>query len=495
MVDPPRALANLAALERKGALGPYGFRDALDYTRPDPGRRYAVVGNYMAHHVGMSLVALTNALAAQVWQERFHADPLVRSAELLLHERIPRRLVLQKAQETRADEALPTPEVESPAVREFDRADTPRPHVALLGRAPYTVMVSHCGAGYSRYEDLAVTRWRADGTSDSTGQFCYVKDVTRGRTWSVAHQPVCAPAEWYRALLATDRVTFHRSDGGIETRTEIAVVPEDAAEVRCVTVTNHAAEPREIELTSYGEVVLGPADADRAHPAFANLFVETEWHEWCSAITATRRPRSAARAVPLVRARRGHRRRAGGAGQLRDRPRPLPRPRLHPPRPGRAHRGRPPLRYHRSGARPDLRAADPRAPGARPVGVGGVHHPRGHHPRARLRAREPLPRPSLGPAGPRPRVDLPAGGAARARRDPGGRRRLPGAGRLRPLPARGAPRARRRSCAGTAARSRSSGRTASRATGRSCWRRSTPPRGCRRCGSSSRPTTTGGVAG
>jgi cyclic beta-1,2-glucan synthetase len=78
----------------------------------------------------------------------------------------------------------------------------------------------------------------------------------------------------------------------IETLTEIAVVPEDAAEVRRVTVTNNSSEEREIELTSYGEVVLGPPDADRAHPAFGNLFVETEWHEWCTAITATRRPRS-----------------------------------------------------------------------------------------------------------------------------------------------------------------------------------------------------------
>jgi cyclic beta-1,2-glucan synthetase len=293
MVEPEQALENLAALGAAGALGPYGFRDALDYTRPDPGRSCAVVGTYMAHHIGMSLVALTNALTAQVWQERFHADPLVRSAELLLHERIPRRLLLQQAQQARADVAFGRADTETPAVREFDRPDSPRPHIALLGFQPYTLMVSHCGSGYSRYGDLAVTRWRADGTTDSTGQFCYVKDMTTGRLWSTAHQPVCAPADAYRALLATDRVTFQRSDGGIETRTEIAVVPEDAAEVRFVTVTNHGDEVREIELTSYGEIVLGPPDADRVHPAFANLFVETEWHEWCTAITATRRPRSA----------------------------------------------------------------------------------------------------------------------------------------------------------------------------------------------------------
>ncbi len=293
MIDPQRALANLTQLEATGALGPYGFRDALDYTRPEAGRRYAVVGTFMAHHLGMGLIALTNTLTAQVWQRRFHTDPVVRSAELLLHERIPRRLVLQEPQAARPDEALPEAEVERPSVREIDAPDSPAPHVALLGHLPYTIMVSHCGGGYSRYESLAVSRWHSDGTRDATGQFCYVKDVASGRVWSAAHQPVCAPADWYHAFLATDRVTFHRADGRIETRTEIAVVPEDSAEVRRVTVTNNGDETREIELTSYGEIVLAPPEADRAHPAFGNLFIETEWHEWCSAITATRRPRSA----------------------------------------------------------------------------------------------------------------------------------------------------------------------------------------------------------
>jgi len=293
MVEPARAMSNLRAEEQLGALGDFGFRDAIDYTRPDPGEPFAVVKNFMAHHVGMSLVALTNVLTTEVWQRRFHEDPLIRATELLLFERVPRRVVLQQPQAARAEEALPDPDLEHPTVREVEEPNTPLPHVALLGRLPYTIMVSHSGGGYSRYEDLAVTRWRADGTLDATGQFCYVKDITRQRMWSTAHQPVCARADSYLALLATDRVTFHRTDGGIETRTEIAVVPQDSAEVRRVTLTNSGADRREIELTSYGEVVLAPPNADRSHPAFANLFVETEWHEWCSTVTATRRPRSA----------------------------------------------------------------------------------------------------------------------------------------------------------------------------------------------------------
>jgi cellobiose phosphorylase len=292
-VEPEAALRNLAALERLQSLGEFGFYDAIDYTRPNPESDHAVVHNYMAHHVGMSLVALTNAVTGNLWQRRFHVDPLVRSAELLLHERIPRQLVLREAAPSAAADARTEISFDGPAVREIETIDTPQPRVALLGRPPFTLMVTHCGGGYSRYEGLAVTRWRSDGTTDDTGEFCYLKDVSSGAVWSAAHQPTGGAADWYRATLATDRVTFHRTDGELETRTEIAVVPDDAAEVRRVTVTNNGSRVREVELTSYGEIVLASPESDRAHPAFGNLFVETEWHEWCSAITAVRRPREA----------------------------------------------------------------------------------------------------------------------------------------------------------------------------------------------------------
>jgi len=291
-VDPMRALANLRTFENMGALGEYGFCDSIDYTRPALGRRFSLVQAYMAHHVGMTLVSLTNVLRDDVWQERFHADPLIKSAELLLHERIPRRLVMQKAQTARPDDAQPNGERSRPVVREVNTIDTNAPRIALLGSTPYMVMLNHNGSGYSRYESLAVTRWRADSTCDETGQFCYVNDITAGRVWSAAKQPVPTQADWSRAWLASDRVTLQRADGDIETKTEITVVPADAAEVRRVTLTNTGSYAHEIELTSYGEIVMASADADRAHPAFSNLFVETEWHAWCTAITATRRRRT-----------------------------------------------------------------------------------------------------------------------------------------------------------------------------------------------------------
>ncbi len=294
LVEPHQSLKNLTVLEGEGALGPYGFRDALDYTRPSPGSKKTVVCTYMAHHIGMSLVALDNVLNRQIWPRRFHTDPLVRSAELMLQERIPRRLTVQDVQ---GDDAARVPsETEKPAVRQVDTPHTPQPVVGVLGSVPYTSLITNAGGGYSRYGNLAVTRWRHDSTRDNYGQFCFIKDLSSGNVWSTAYHPSGTEPQWYHVWFASDRITFTRRDGDIDTVTEIAVASDDAAEVRRVTLTNRSLQPREIELTSYSEIVLTTPDADRGHPAFHNLFVQTEWLESNAALLATRRPRSATEA-------------------------------------------------------------------------------------------------------------------------------------------------------------------------------------------------------
>ena len=298
LIEPHDALANLATLEELGALGAYGFHDALDYTRPEPGAANAVVRIAMAHHIGMSLVALDNALHLHrgegIWQRRFMADPMVRAAELLLDERVPRLYVVQQPQsDVPRAEAPDRPARDGPVLREISTAHTGEPRVALLGGQTYCVLVTNAGAGYSRTNGMAVTRWRADATRDDTGQWVYVRDLASGRVWSAAHQPTGVPADDYRVTFATDRALFERCDGGVDTRTELVVVPRERAEIRRVTVTNRSHTPRDVELTSYGEIVLTDPDADRAHPAFQSLFVETEWVGARAAVVAGRRPRAA----------------------------------------------------------------------------------------------------------------------------------------------------------------------------------------------------------
>ena len=296
-VEAHEALKNLAVLEKLGAFGSYGFYDALDYTRPDEDQPVAVVRTHMAHHVGMSLVAFDNALsigAARsegIWQRRFMADPGVRATALLLDERIPRRYVPRPEQPDAADITSASAPTTRIAVHEVRTPQTPEPHVALLGGNGYNVLVTNAGSGYSRSNGIDVLRWRADSTRDDTGQWIYIKDLTANTLWSAAYQPTCIMPLTYRASFAADRVVFERRDGAVDTHTEIVVVASEQAELRCVTLVNRSRVTRELELTSYGEVVLCPASSDRAHPAFQKLFVETERvHD--GALLASRRPRS-----------------------------------------------------------------------------------------------------------------------------------------------------------------------------------------------------------
>jgi cellobiose phosphorylase len=188
--------------------------------------------------------------------------------------------------------SAPTHEPSATAVG-FATADTPDPEVALLSNGAYGVMVTAAGSGFSTWRDLDVTRWRADGARDCWGQFCYIRDLADGSVWSAGYQPICRTADNYQVSFDVGRADFHRRDGDIETRLAVCVLPNEAAEVRLVTVINHGQRSRDLELTSYAEVCLNPRRADQAHPAFAKLFLETEFVPEGGALLCRRRPRAA----------------------------------------------------------------------------------------------------------------------------------------------------------------------------------------------------------
>ncbi|WP_165228403.1 GH36-type glycosyl hydrolase domain-containing protein [Aquisphaera insulae] len=306
MIAPREALANLRRLTREGAEGPYGYYEAIDFTpgRLHAGQTSAVVRSYMAHHQGMSLVALTNVVREEIMPRRFHADPTVRAADLLLQERIPAETPIVEPpraaghaaaaedQEFAAGDGPSGVSKGSLLSRRLTSAATASPRTHLLSAGRYHVMISNAGSGYSRCNGLDVVRWRPDATSERWGQFFYVRDASTGATWSAAHQPVCRPADDYEVVFSADKASFRRRDGEIETLLEVTVSPEQTAEVRRITVTNHGPSPREIELTSYMEPVLADPGSDLAHPAFAKLFLETEYVAASESLLCRRRPRA-----------------------------------------------------------------------------------------------------------------------------------------------------------------------------------------------------------
>jgi cyclic beta-1,2-glucan synthetase len=302
-IAPTDVVANLDRLGAEGMTGRYGFYEAIDYTpeRLLPGKTGGVVlPTYMAHHQGMSLLALDNLLNGSPMQNRFHADPRIQAAELLLQERVPPLVPLKDVPVESADHVPSTRRMPALSVRRYVTPHTLTPRTHLLSNGSYTVMVTNAGGGYSRRQNLALTRWREDMTTDAWGTFCYVRNVETGDFWSTAHQPVGRQAEDYEVTFALDRAVWRRLDAGLETRTEVVVSPEDDAELRRVSITNHTHRPQTVELTSYAEIVLAPAEADLAHPAFSNLFVETIAVPDRDALVATRRPREGTERPYLV---------------------------------------------------------------------------------------------------------------------------------------------------------------------------------------------------
>ncbi|HKB66852.1 MAG TPA: glucoamylase family protein [Pyrinomonadaceae bacterium] len=293
-INPRAAMINLRRLEKEGALGAYGYYEAIDYTieRLPEDQTHVLIRAFMTHHQGMSLVALTNILNDDRMEKRFHADPLVQATELLLQERIP---VGVAAAHPRAEEVLTGRVAQAPQgliKRVYHRVDTESPRTQLLSNGTYNVMVTVAGGGYSNCGANAVTRWREDVTRDNWGTFIYLRDVRSGAVWSAGYQPVCKRPQSYEVAFAEDKADFWRTDAGIRTHMEIVVSAEDNAEVRRVSLTNTSTRTSEIELTSYAEVVLNAPQADAAHPAFSSLFIETEFFAAENALLAHRRRRS-----------------------------------------------------------------------------------------------------------------------------------------------------------------------------------------------------------
>jgi cyclic beta-1,2-glucan synthetase len=293
-VDPVAAIDNLRRLQKEGCLGPYGFYESIDYTaeRLPEEQKSVMIRAFMTHHQGMSLVSLANILCEDVVQKRFHSDPVVQATELLLQERIP---VGVPAGHPRAEEVLTGRVIQTnPGIitRVYESADLGTPRTQLLSNGAYNVMVTTAGSGYSQWNDIAVTRWREDVTRDNWGAFIYLRDVRSGAVWSAGHQPVLQRPQSYHVAFSEDKADFRRVDSGISTRMEVVVSAEDNAEVRRISLTNHSSRTREIELTSYGEVVLASPAADAAHQSFSNLFIETEFVHAENAILAHRRRRS-----------------------------------------------------------------------------------------------------------------------------------------------------------------------------------------------------------
>ena len=301
-VEPVWAVKNLKRLERYGLRGEFGFYEAVDFTKERLGgdETQHIVKSFLAHHQGMSLVAINNCLNHGIFQERFHSDPRIKARELLLQERFPSRIpVIIPHQAERS--YIWRDEVEGRLERgeRFKSARTRYPRMRLLANGHYSLCVDNGGANYSLLDgEIALTRMREDWLQDNCGSWIYIRDLRSRAYWSATYEPTRTEPEEYEVIFNPDKIEFRRRDQSIVAHTEITVSPEDNVEVRRITMTNLSNKMREMEVTSYGELALAPRGMDLSHPAFARMFVESEYLEEYDALIFSRRPRGE-RETPL----------------------------------------------------------------------------------------------------------------------------------------------------------------------------------------------------
>jgi len=299
MVQPEQAVDNLIDMESGGFAGRYGMYEAIDYTaaRLTRGQQYAIVRSFMVHHQGMGFLSLSYLLHDKPMQKRFENEPQFKAVMLLLQERIPQATEFYSPSVHVSDTSITEQQVEMRVVR---TPHTPVPEIQLLSNGRYHAMISNSGSGYSRWKDISVTRWKEDATLDNTGFYCYIRDLDNDSSWSASYQPSLKNPESYEVVFSQGRAEFRRLEQNFETHTEIVVSSEDDVEMRRIHISNRSRRRRLLEVTSYAEVVLTSAAADSAHPAFSNLFVQTELLPQRDAILCTRRPRGAGDPQPWL---------------------------------------------------------------------------------------------------------------------------------------------------------------------------------------------------
>lgn len=275
---PQAVLQNLESFRKINMVGLYGLYEAADFTaeRLATGQRCAVVRTYMAHHQGMILLALCNTLHGDVMIRRFHADPRIETVKLLLQEQTPTRAPIERPRPKEIGAIHPIHAAVSLEAWEV-KPHAPHPQIHFLSNGEYSLLISASGSGYSRWGDIDLTRWRADATLDNYGSWIYVKDREADRIWSAGFQPTAARPDHETVKFHPHMVEWMRNDGELSTHTEIVIAPKADVEIRRVTLTNHGASVRDMELTSYAEVILASQSADQRHPAYNKLFIDCEF--------------------------------------------------------------------------------------------------------------------------------------------------------------------------------------------------------------------------
>ncbi|MBR3504231.1 MAG: DUF3131 domain-containing protein [Clostridia bacterium] len=291
-VDGQAALVNLQRMLDMGWADEQGFFEAADFdpARIPDGAPYRLVKSHMAHHQGMILAALCNALTGDALVKLFCSRTEAAALTLLLQERgEPKATFAPRRERREAPRRAPQPQGRDARLAECDAHP-------LCGAGMLLACVPQ-GALFARGKDGILVNprpWRADEPFD--GLSVHV----RADGEDMALTGCEAQAGWTRAVrFEPGRAVYSLESGRAELRCILCVSPEDGAILQRVTLENKSDRPIDMAVTSCFRVALAREADYEAHPAFHELFIESESPE-PGALIFRRRPRSRGERWPAL---------------------------------------------------------------------------------------------------------------------------------------------------------------------------------------------------
>lgn len=281
-VCPAEAAENLLQMKKMGWLSEYGFYEAADYLKTDGGKP-RLVKSHMAHHQGMTLCAVCNALRCDALSACFMDIPQARALALLLEEKAGKGICLSKRNLPRAEQHAREENHGRAAHGDRYRVDT---HLLFGGGT--TALLSASGAAYLWRDDLQINRFSGDLTDEHEGLYAHISCRETGES----------------AVMRPERFEIGGAQGeecvsNVRARLNISVSPENGALIYALALCNTADVPRELDLTTCFAVALASQADMRAHPVFQNLFIESKRIS-PSALCFKRRPREAGKCYPKL---------------------------------------------------------------------------------------------------------------------------------------------------------------------------------------------------
>lgn len=267
---PGAALRNLKRLEQMGILGDCGFYEAVDFTPARcGGAAYKIVRSYMAHHVGMSLLALDNALFDRQMQRRFLRDGAMRGAQSLLAERIPKGTVPLRDLHGR----VPKTKRGHPALRS-ERITAPallQPTATAFSNGRLTTCITEAGTGVTMFDGIDLHVRSPEPRTLPQGVFAVVSTQAGIVPFVRAIDQGSGAA--FRCVFSAEKAEHRARRGRLRLRMQTEVLQQLNCELRTLTVENADGKPLDCTLTVYLEPCLAAAAQHAAHPAFSKLFL------------------------------------------------------------------------------------------------------------------------------------------------------------------------------------------------------------------------------